>query len=197
MNLHSIVSPYIAAVNPLVEIGIRSAVNEVTAPDGTRTPVYATPGSLSGSIAGTVLTVASLSLGFLLPWQTVAGSGVAERTMISRQLTGKRGGAGTYEVTRSQEVAGPIAMTTSVRIFAQVQPLTNRDLQQLEGLNLGGEKRAVYVTGEIDGVVRVRLRGGDLIDLPDGSVWLVNQTVEDFNATAGWTKFCITLQDGA
>lgn len=197
MNLHSIVAPYVSAINPMVEIGVRSAVGATTGPNGTRTPSYATPGGFSGSIAGTVLTVASLSSGLLAPWQTIAGVGVTDKTMIVEQLSGARGKAGTYQVTREQTVAGPITMTTSVRILAQVQPLTNRDLIQLEGLNLGGDKKAIYITGDVEGVIRVRLKGGDLVDLPDGSVWLVNQTLESFDTTAGWTKFAITLQDGA
>lgn len=196
MNLHQIVAPYVGAVNPMVEIGVRSAVGATTGANGTRTPSYATPGALIGSIAGTVLTVTSLSAGLLQPWQTVSGAGVADRTMIVEQLAGAKGKVGTYRVTRDQTV-GSVALSTSVRILAQVQPLTNRDLLQLEGLNLGGDKKAVYVTGDVEGVIRVRLKGGDLVDLPDGSVWLVNQTLESFDTTAGWTKFAITLQDGA
>ncbi len=196
MNLHQLVGPYISAVNPALYIGVRSSVGDVTLSNGTRVPKYATPGGFSGSIAGTVLTVASLSSGVLMPWQTLLASGVADQTMIVEQLTGKKGGVGTYRVSREQTVSTR-TMTTTVRILAQVQPLTNRDLQQIEGLNLGGDKKAIYVTGDIEGVVRVRLKGGDLIDLPDGSVWLVNQTLESFDTTAGWTKFCITLQDGA
>lgn len=196
MNLHQIVSPYIGAVNPPVEIGVRSAIGATTGPNGTRTPVYATPGAFQGSIAGTILTAGTPSSGLLMPWQTVSGAGVADQTMIFEQLTGARGKAGTYRVTRSQTV-GPISMSTAVRVLAQVQPLTNRDLQQIEGLNLGGDKKAVYITGDVEGVIRVRLKGGDLVDLPDGSVWLVTQTLESFDTTAGWTKFCIVLQDGA
>lgn len=195
MNLHSIVAPYVSAVNPMVEIGVRSSVGSTTGPNGTRTPLYATPGALSGSIAGTVLSAGAPS-GLLMPWQTLSGAGVLPGTMIAEQLTGARGKAGTYRVTRDQTV-GPVSMATAVKILAQVQPLSNRDLQQIEGLNLGGDKRAVYIDGNVDGVIRVALKGGDLVDLPDGSVWLVNQSLESWHDTAGWTKFCITLQDGA
>lgn len=195
MNLHSIVSPYVSAVNPMVEIGVRSAVDAAVAANGTPTPVYATPGALTGSIAGTVLTVTALSSGLLEPWQTLSGAGVLPGTMIVGQLTGAKGKLGTYQVSQDQVVAST-ALTTAVKILAQVQPLSNRDLQQIEGLNLGGDKKAVYVTGNVEGVIRVRLKGGDLLDMPDGSVWLVNQTLESFD-TAGWTKFAITLQDGA
>lgn len=197
MNLHSIVAPYVAAVNPQVYIGVRSSIGTApTSASGSRTPRYATPGALVASIADTVLTVTAVSQGVLQPFQTLAGSGLAPETMITRQLTGKLGGIGTYQVSRSQTLASR-AMTTSTLILAQVQPLSNRDLQQIEGLNLGGDKKAVYVNGNVDGVVRVWLKGGDLVDLPDGSVWLVNQSLESFDLTAGWTKFLITLQDGA
>lgn len=85
----------------------------------------------------------------------------------------------------------------SVTVMAQVQPLSGRDLRQIEGLNLQGTLKAIYLNGEIDGVVRVQLKGGDLITLPDNSVWLVSQDLESWNMTAGWTKAIIVLQDGA
>lgn len=84
-----------------------------------------------------------------------------------------------------------------ITVLAQVQPLSTRDLQQLEGINLGGEMRSVYLNGIVNGVVRVLLKGGDLITLPDGTIWLVTMVPEAWNLTAGWTKAVITLQNGS
>lgn len=84
-----------------------------------------------------------------------------------------------------------------VSVTAQVQPLSGKDLRQIEGLNLQGTLKAIYINGAIDGIVRVAAKGGDLVTLPDSSVWLVSQILEDFNLTAGWTKAVITLQDGS
>ncbi len=85
----------------------------------------------------------------------------------------------------------------AVTVLAQVQPMTWRDLQQVEHLNLQGTRKAIYLSGRIEGLVRELNDGGDLVTLPDGSVWLVAQVLEGFSLTAGWTKCAITLQDGS
>ena len=124
MNLHSIVGPCVAAVNPWLTASIQRSTGYTTADDGSRVPTY---------------------------------------------------------------------QTASVK--AQVQALTYSDLQQINGLNIQGERRAMYLDGSWDGVVRVDGRGGDLITLPDGSVWLVAQVLEDWSSTAGWVKVCVTRQN--
>jgi hypothetical protein len=52
---------------------------------------------------------------------------------------------------------------TVVGVPVQVQPMTYKDLVQVEGLNLNGTKRGIYVNGRVDGLVRVERKGGDLI----------------------------------
>lgn len=52
---------------------------------------------------------------------------------------------------------------TVVGVPVQVQPMTYKDLVQVEGLNLNGTKRGIYVNGRVDGLVRVQRKGGDLI----------------------------------
>lgn len=92
--------------------------------------------------------------------------------------------------TRTPTYADPVT------VMAQMQPLTWRDIQQLDGLNLQGTRRAIYINGAVEGLVRSTNQGGDLITLPDRSVWLVAQILEGFDPTAGWTKAAITLQNG-
>lgn len=80
-------------------------------------------------------------------------------------------------------------------IQAQVQPLSWRDLQQVDNLNLQGTRRAIYVNGEIDGIVRVEKKGGDLIIIEYGvntGVWLTAITLEQW---PDWVKVAATLQD--
>lgn len=48
-------------------------------------------------------------------------------------------------------------------VFAQIQALSAEDLSQIDGLNIQGEKRAVYINGRSDGVIRQDRKGGDLI----------------------------------
>lgn len=84
-----------------------------------------------------------------------------------------------------------------VTVPGQVQALTYADLRQLEGLNLAGMQRAIYLYGEVNGIVRATNKGGDLITTPDGSVWLVNQVLEQWNDAGppSWCKVAVTLQD--
>lgn len=90
-----------------------------------------------------------------------------------------------------------------VTIMGQVQSLTYRDLQQLEGLNLQGTRRAIYLLGDVQGLVRKDNKGGDLITTPNGDVWLVAMVLEDWLHDAGnvsepgWVKVAVTLQNGA
>jgi hypothetical protein len=79
-----------------------------------------------------------------------------------------------------------------VTVTAQVQDLSTKDIHQTEGLNLGGTNRSLYTNGRIDGTVRVLLKGGDIIVLPDGTVWLVVAVPE---AWPDWTKAIICLQN--
>lgn len=80
-----------------------------------------------------------------------------------------------------------------VPMRAQIQPLTFRDIQQVAGLNLQGTRRALYLFGEADGLVRVSQKGGDLITFPDGSVYLVAIVLEQW---PDWCKVAVTLQNG-
>jgi hypothetical protein len=87
-----------------------------------------------------------------------------------------------------------VPTTTTETMLGQVQALTSAELAQVDGLNLQGEKLALYVNGNLAGVSRPDNTGGDLVTLPDGSAWLVLQQIENFNRTAGWTKVAIVRQ---
>lgn len=84
-----------------------------------------------------------------------------------------------------------------VQISAQIQPAPMSMLRQIEGLNLQGTHKTLYTNGAINGEVRIELKGGDLITLPGGGVWLVVAVPEAWNITAGWTRALITLQNGS
>lgn len=129
MNLHGIVAPAIATVNPFVTATLQRSSGYATAGDGTRTPQYT-------SVPG---------------------------------------------------------------VSVQVQALTFSDLQHLDGLNIQGVRRAVYLNGHALAVVRELQAGGDLFvfpagTLPEGNTWLVAYVLE---AWPDWCKCAITLQNGA
>ena len=127
MNLHSIVGPCVAAVNPWIIGQYQQSNGYTTAADGTRAPAY----------------------------------------------------------------------LAAVSVQIQQQALTYKDLIQVDGLNLNGEKRAFYVSGNWEGVSRPDGRGGDLITLPDASVWLIAQVLENWYSTDGWAKVAVVKQNGS
>ena len=86
------------------------------------------------------------------------------------------------------------------RVVLQVQALSYGDLRQLEGLNIQGVKRAIYVNGAVAGVIRVGQKGGDIIRFApgnpgvpyEGTTWLCVHVLEQW---PDWCKFAVTLQD--
>ncbi len=86
-------------------------------------------------------------------------------------------------------------------VLGQVQALAFRELYQLDGLNLNGTKRAIYLLGDVEGVVRPFGKGGDLITFPDGTVWLTVLDLENWGRTGtsdAWVKVAVVLQmDGS
>jgi hypothetical protein len=82
----------------------------------------------------------------------------------------------------------------AVTVMGQIQPMTWRDLQMVGGLNLQGTRQKIYCDGHLDGAVRVKAKGGDLITDGDGNVWLVAQVLEQF---PDWVSVAATLQDGS
>jgi hypothetical protein len=82
-------------------------------------------------------------------------------------------------------------------VSIQVQPLAGKDLRQIEGLNLNGTLRKLYLNGSLNGTVRVSAKGGDLVTLTDGpnaGVWLVAYIFEQW---PDWVAACCVLQNGS
>lgn len=128
MNLHAIVAPVIAAVNPNQQVTVQQSTGYTTAADGTRSPTY----------------------------------------------------------------------STSV-VPAQIQALTYGDIELMDGLNIAGLRRKLYLYGALNGLVRGLQKGGDLVTFPDGSVWLIAFVFEAYGhgvqGSSGWCSVCCTLQD--
>ena len=194
MNLAAIASGAVAVVNPRELLNVRVSTGSTDDDAGVAVPSYATPGAITASIAGTVLTVSAVASGKLLPGQLLAGAGLIAGTIIVGQLTGPTGGIGTYSVNESQTVASE-AMTTALLVQGQVQPMQYRDLMQMDSLNVQGTRRKIYIYGEVDGVVRSWLKGGDLITDTRGDVWLVAVVAEQWKTN--WVAALCTLQNGS
>ena len=73
---------------------------------------------------------------------------------------------------------------------AQVQALDHADLEKMQGLNLQGIYRSLYLTGALHGVIRKEGEGGDLVKY-NGQTWLVSKILETWPT---WTKAAICLQ---
>lgn len=82
-------------------------------------------------------------------------------------------------------------------IPVQVQALSYTDLMKLDALNIQGTRRKGYFYGNIEGVNREAIKGGDLVQMPSlptfpgPTTWLVAQVLEHFE---GWTSVALTLQ---
>jgi len=77
-----------------------------------------------------------------------------------------------------------------IELRIQVQALTNAEIRQLDGLNIQGNRRAVYLTGHWAGIVRADQRGGDLFRFYD-KTWLAVVLLE---AWPGWSKVAVVQQ---
>lgn len=102
-------------------------------------------------------------------------------TVTVKRSTGFTVGAGGRQVP---EYAAPIAGP------AQLQALDNDDLKQLDGLNIQGSIRAIYLYGTVAGVLRPNQTGGDVITI-GAETWLVTKVLETW---PDWTKAAIVLQ---
>lgn len=82
-------------------------------------------------------------------------------------------------------------------LIVQVQAHTDKELRQLDLLNIGGVSRKVFCNAQVASLVRVAQKGGDLLVfpagvLPEGTTWLCTVVHERWPA---WTTFAITLQN--
>jgi hypothetical protein len=81
--------------------------------------------------------------------------------------------------------------------FAQLQALDGSDLKQIDGLNLQGVLRAIYLRGALAGVIRPNSKGGDIVTIAAPAppmyvgTWLVVKVLEQWPL---WAKCVINLQ---
>lgn len=68
--------------------------------------------SLTGAIAGFILTVSAVSAGTILPGMVLTGNSVLAGTTVINQISGTVGGAGTYQIDTSQTISSE-AMTAT------------------------------------------------------------------------------------
>lgn len=80
---------------------------------------------------------------------------------------------------------------------AQIQALDGSDLKQIEGLNIQGDLRAIYIRGLLRSVLRPAQVGGDLIIIAAPApaelvgTWLITKMLETWPL---WAKAVIVRQ---
>lgn len=85
-----------------------------------------------------------------------------------------------------------------VNVSVQIQALSYTDLMKLDALNVQGTRRKAYLNGNIEGIDRQAIKGGDLFIMPDlqqfpgPTEWLVALVLEHWD---GWSCLAITLQN--
>lgn len=85
-------------------------------------------------------------------------------------------------------------------VSMQSQALSGKDLLHEAFQSMQGIKRAVYLFGNVTGVVRPDAQGGDLLLFPEvrggpNRTWLVVQVLETWGPdTTGWCRVGVVLQ---
>ena len=83
--------------------------------------------------------------------------------------------------------------SVATNVPVQIQALSAREIEHLDGLNIQNVTRSAYLNGDIEGLDRKFGLGGDLI-VYEGITWLVVQVMENWSDTAGWTRVALTQQ---
>lgn len=86
--------------------------------------------------------------------------------------------------------------TNTGGVAIQVQALTGDELKQIDGLNIQGVLRGVYLNGNWQGVIRTDQLGGDLMQFPEmpggpTRTWRVFHVLETWQ---DWSKVAVVLQ---
>mgnify|MGYP001367661964 CR=1 FL=1 len=76
-------------------------------------------------------------------------------------------------------------------VTLQLQPLSWGDLKHVDGLNMQGMMKSIYINGDYYGANRTLKKGGDLFII-DGLKWLV---VDPIELWPDWSKVIVCLQE--
>jgi len=111
----------------------------------TTASIAAGTGSVTASIAGSILDVTAVGSGSIRPGAILSGSGVTSGTRVTAQLDGTAGGVGTYLVTPAQTTASTtVSATFGVMTVTAVASGTLAVGQVLSGANVTASS---FITG--------------------------------------------------
>lgn len=123
-----------------------------TSASATGSSIAAQTFSVTGSLAGNIMTVTAVGSGTIYPGATISGTNVASGSIVLNQLTGTTGGVGTYTVSIPEQTAASttisgtyglmtIGTLTTTPAFAVGQTLT------VSGSVVAGTQITANVTG--------------------------------------------------
>lgn len=75
-------------------------------------------------------------------------------------------------------------------VTIQLQPISRGDMQHVDGLNIQGLAKVIYVNGNYFSVQREMEQGGDIFVI-NGEQWLVVEPVELWDS---WCRLIVVLQ---
>lgn len=87
-------------------------------------------------------------------------------------------------------------VTASSTLRGNIQALDAEDIKHVDSINMQGVMRAVYLYGNIQGIVRADGKGGDILQFPQvpggtNQDWLVFHVSETW---PNWCKVLVVLQ---
>lgn len=77
---------------------------------------------------------------------------------------------------------------TAYTVIADVQPVMSEDIKNINNYNESSIYKAFWVDGEVNGLNRIEVKGGDKIEW-NGRTFFVTSVPEGWNDTCGWTHF--------
>ncbi|KVV57929.1 hypothetical protein WT27_23655 [Burkholderia territorii] len=149
-----------------------------------------TPAVVTGSIAGTTLTVSAVTSGTLAIGQVLSGTGVTAGTKITGFLTGT-GGTGTYTVDQSQTVAST-SITAAAAAVTVTFDSTSSAFVITSGIS-GAPSTAAFATGTLAATLDLTqatgavLSQGAAASTPSGAMNALTKI------TQNWVSFMTTF----
>ena len=149
-----------------------------------------TPAVVTGSIAGTTLTVSAVTSGALAIGQVLSGTGVAAGTKITGFLTGS-GGTGTYTVDQSQTVASTSINAAAAPVVVTFDS-TSSAFVITSGIT-GAPSTAAYATGTLAAGINLTQAAGAV--LSQGAAPATPGAAMDAitKVTQNWVSFMTTF----
>ncbi len=90
-------------------VSFAASGSPTTGASATGSSIAASTFSVTGSIAGNILTVSAVGSGTVYPGATISGTGIATGTQVQQQISGTAGGVGAYYVSIAEQT---VASTT-------------------------------------------------------------------------------------